>query len=103
MKALIIIILTLAALFWNAIDVFAMGEQPWKDSVRKENSHLPQPKPGQTCATVEDIGWTIEIEPYFEPDGQSAESNYQDYLGDLAWWFDEFPNACRFAPEPMPQ
>jgi hypothetical protein len=100
------IILTVAYALTSVVNAQAKSTGI-EQSARAEsvkNIYNPKPKPPQKigCLTVEQIGWGIEIEPYFIPDGQSNQSNYQDYLSDLAWWQEQYPHACKVQPERIP-
>lgn len=104
MKALIIIIITLTALFWNAIDVFASPALVTPtDKGARVNSHI-EPKPGRSNECQPDPT-APALWYYLQPelDGQVTpiETAYADYLSDFAWHFEQNPGACRTAPEPL--
>ncbi len=63
----------------------------------KPKHHKPHPK---SCTTVEQIGWSIDLEDYQDGDTPFP-TYYTDYLSDLGWYIEEF-DACPITPEPNP-
>lgn len=103
-KITIALILVIAYAFYTALDVFAAPALVTPtDKGPRQNSHVTAAKPAQSCRNWTDNGWIVEIDSYFIDDGQTAESNYSDYLGDFQWYFTQYPGTCKAAPAPMPQ
>jgi hypothetical protein len=57
----------------------------------KVNTHIPTDKPDRTCHSPQVNGWIVELQYY---------PIYEDYLSDLAHYFEQYPGTCKVTPEP---